>query len=37
MTVVGWGGREKDERLIDGSILWFVRRRGLGIVEDVSD
>ena len=37
MTVVGGKEREKDECSIDGSILWFMRRRWFGLVEDVSD
>ena len=38
MTVFGGSrGGEKDEGLTDGWILWFVRRRWLGMVEDVSN
>ena len=35
MTVVGGSrGREEDEGLTDGSILWIERRSWLGMVED---
>lgn len=37
MTVVGGEECEKDERLMDGWILWFVRRRWVELVIDVSD